>query len=194
MSHPVYTTNALVLRRAPSREADAIIWLLTEDFGLIPAVAQSVREERSKMRFSLQEFTHAKVSLVQGREIWRITGADIEKAYVEGTPQQTRELFGRIVSLVTRLVPGENIDANLFSICQEGFEAAKKDTDEDTLALLELVIVARILHALGYMPDRKEYRAIIAAENAYEKVINEVGAVQELLRNDVNAGLSESQL
>lgn len=43
---------------------------------MLYASAKSVREERSKQRYALQEFSHARVTLVRGRSGWKVTGAE----------------------------------------------------------------------------------------------------------------------
>jgi hypothetical protein len=70
-----HTTFAFVLNVSPSGEKNHFITLFTRGFGMVRAKAQSVRVADSKLRYALQEFSYIEVSLVKGKEIWRITNA-----------------------------------------------------------------------------------------------------------------------
>ena len=50
-----YQTEALVLGNREMGEADRVIALFTRDFGLVRARASSIRTERSKMRYAIQD-------------------------------------------------------------------------------------------------------------------------------------------
>ncbi len=75
MSHYIYNTACFVVDTSPSKEADMIVTLYTEELGLIKAVAQGVRDMKSKLRYSLQEGTYGTVALIRGREMCRIVNA-----------------------------------------------------------------------------------------------------------------------
>jgi len=68
-----YTTEAVVLGSRDAGEANKYYFLLTRELGLIHAFAQGVRELKSKLRYSLAELSYVKVSLVRGKEKWRLT-------------------------------------------------------------------------------------------------------------------------
>jgi hypothetical protein len=70
-----HTTRAFVLSVSPSGEKNHFITLFTREFGMIRAKAQSVRVSDSKLRYALQEYSYIEVSLVKGKDIWRITNA-----------------------------------------------------------------------------------------------------------------------
>ena len=70
-----YNTEALILGSWESGESDRVFALFTRDFGLVRARATAVRAERSKMRYALQSYAHANVSLVRGKRGWRLAGA-----------------------------------------------------------------------------------------------------------------------
>ena len=75
MSHTLYSTECIVLGSVDSGEANRYISLFTREWVLC-AVARSVREEKSKLRYCLQSFSFTDATLVRGREVWRITGAE----------------------------------------------------------------------------------------------------------------------
>jgi len=72
MSYATYTTEALVCGSRNNNTSDRAYLLFTEEVGMIWASARSVREERSKQRYALQDFSLIRVSLVKGKSGWRI--------------------------------------------------------------------------------------------------------------------------
>ena len=150
MSYHIYTTKGLVLSARPLREADRVYSILTRDFGLIRASATGVRKEASKLRGSLEPFIISNISLVRGKEYWRITSAEPVQR-VAAAPTLARPL-----ALLQRLVQGEAPHFELFDAVE-----AHLASDETTLA-------AHILYHLGYLKERDlslEGKALIAAIN-----------------------------
>ncbi len=136
MSYAVYTTRGFILGSAPSGEASKTYSIYTEEFGLIAARAQGVRLLASKLRYNLEEYSLATLSLVRGREVWRVTGA--EKEPLPGSGARMR---ARILNLARRLVQGEERNDILFSalLCLKDEKAS------------ETAILAEILSGLGYL-------------------------------------------
>ena len=110
MTHVKYHTEAIVLESAPFQEASKFLKLLTKDFGLIHASVRGVREVTSKLRYSLQDFSYARIDLVTTKHGWKIVSAlqienfcsvreDIKPEYVK--------MVTRIPQLLKRLVRGE---------------------------------------------------------------------------------------
>lgn len=141
MSYHIYTTEGIVLRQSPFREADRIYSIFTEELGLISATANGVRKEGSKLRGSLEPFSLSKISLVKGREYWRITSAIYERSIPKG--------FTKPLSLLEKLVRGEERNPELFQTIVDSLKQYKEDDE-----MFESHLVSRILYHLGYM--RKE--------------------------------------
>lgn len=137
MSYAVYNTKGFILSSSPTGEASRLYSIYTEDFGLIRAKAQGVRLIQSKLRFNLDEYSLCDISLVRGKEFWRLTGSQAHKAHKE-----TALIRARVLNLVRRLVQGEEKNEKLFA----------------TLLLLvaeeipsEVSILTRVLSDLGYL-------------------------------------------
>lgn len=133
MSYHIYTTKGLVLSERPLREADRVYSILTRDLGLIRATALGVRKEPSKLRGALEPVTFVTLSLVRGKEYWRVTSA---VALERISP--TRELL-RPLLLLERLVQGEAHHPELY------------DAVEKYLHSGETELVAQMLFHLGYL-------------------------------------------
>ncbi len=149
-----HTTPAFVLNILPSGEKNNFITLFTCEFGMIKAKAQSVRILDSKLRYALQEYSYVDVSLVKGKDIWRITNAlPIYNIYYElKHREEIFMLIARILSLLRRLVPEEGCESLIFKdveiICRsvQTLEYSKK-----SLETLEWLFILRMLAFLGYV-------------------------------------------
>jgi DNA repair protein RecO (recombination protein O) len=76
-------TDALILRRIDTGEADRIVWLLTPDRGRLSAFAAGARASRRRFGGALESFTHLSVELTppQRGELWRLVDAQILDAH-----------------------------------------------------------------------------------------------------------------
>lgn len=155
MSYAIYSTRGWILGSAPTGEASKIYILYTEDFGLIRAKAQSVRLITSKLRYSLEDYSYCNFSLVRGKELWRLTGAQ----KLDGEVKEPL-VRARVLNLVRRLVQGEEKNEKLF--------AALALLAGDSV-LSEVGILSRVLSALGYIDldalAGKSEREVISAIN-----------------------------
>ena len=99
--HNIYTTEGFILKSVNFGEANKYFFIFTKDFGLIKATAQGVRLLKSKLRYSLEDFSFTQVSIVRGKEVWRITSAQ----KISGLNYLL--LISKIFSLLLRLLHGE---------------------------------------------------------------------------------------
>lgn len=152
MSHHIYQTTGFVLGSFSTGEADCFISLLTNDLGVVSAMAKSVRNIRSKLRYSLQEGSYSRIALVRGKEIWRITDAE-EIARISPVEDFGKvRVFSAISALVRRFVHGEERDEILFEIVHDIFFFLKENhLSEEELSDTEILAGLRILAALGYV-------------------------------------------
>ncbi len=187
-----YHTEALVLQALEIGEADKTFALFTRDFGLVRARASSVRSEKSKMRYALQNFGRAHVSLIKGKRGWRAAGASaIQSA---GGDLKSISVFARISTLTLRLVHGEEKNDYLFAALAEAHEALMRPTEEIPHATIEIVCVARILYALGYLStEALETQLFTHTAYAMEHV-HEAEKMRDELLASINKAIAETQL
>tara|TARA_B100000745_G_scaffold300606_1_gene255910 strand:+ start:12683 stop:13246 length:564 start_codon:yes stop_codon:yes gene_type:complete len=187
MAHEVHTTRAIILASAEVQDADKLFWLFTEDFGLLFASAKSVREETSKLRYALQDLSKTRVSLVRGRGMWRITGAE---TLPNSAPLQyaQQNIFGKISSLVRRVVPFDQKHKDIFELLETAYDTLSAGAP---MQHVEEVTVARILFNLGYVPPNVKYNDILQGTKLDMRYNQDV---QKILVEAINTGLVESQL
>jgi recombinational DNA repair protein (RecF pathway) len=141
VSYHIYTTQGLILSERPLREADRVYSILTKDLGLLRATALGVRKEGSKLRGSLEPVSLVTISLVRGKEYWRVTSADSLKKI---SPK--KEVL-RPLALLERMVPGESHHKELFEVVEKLVTSEAHDEDSETK------LVAEILFHLGYLKE-----------------------------------------
>ena len=186
-----YQTEALVLGNREMGEADRVIVLFTRDFGLVRARASSIRTERSKMRFAVQDYTRADVSLVRGKRGWRLAGAAALKS-AKGD-RKCVATFARIAELTMRLVHGEEKNDYLFAVLAEAHDALMREHVEAS-ATIEIVCVARVLYALGYLSTEALETALFT-HTAYDREhVLEAETKRDQILSSINKAIAETHL
>lgn len=185
-----YHTEAIVLGSREVGENDKMFALFTRDFGLVRARASSVRSEASRMRYSLQHYSLARISLVRGRHGWRAAGASA----IEGTGSgKGLSAFVRVSGLVLRLVAGEERNDFLFETLLHARRVLTESPDA-LVPTVELVCVARVLFALGYLSVEALETAIFTHTAYTLEHLTEADAMRDKLLSSINRALSETHL
>lgn len=194
-----YNTEALVLGSFEQGEADKVFKLYTRDFGLVYARASAVRRENSRMRYALQNYSRARVSLVRGKKGWRVGGATPIQGAGSGEGGAT---FARIARLVGRLVAGEEENSYVFSTLADAHQTLM-DTAGESSATIELVCVARILYGLGYLspealgrtPTGETLETKLFTHTSYAREhVREAESLKKRLLPSVNRAIAETHL
>lgn len=161
MSYRTYTTTAIVCGSYDRYQADRTFRLFTESFGLLYATARSVREERSKQRYALQDFSLLQVSLVKGRAGWRI-GSVIElgNVFLQAPDQAARIQIVRLVRILNRYVQGPEEAGDIFPLFYTSLlslGAGKVSYPEQYARGVEL----QILYRLGYIAPMPQWQRLV---------------------------------
>ncbi|MGB3922066.1 MAG: DNA repair protein RecO [Minisyncoccia bacterium] len=196
MSYHIYTTRGIVLGERPAREADRVYTIFTKDLGLVRASATGVRKDLSKLRGHLEPFSLATVSLVRGREYWRLTSAELVYN-LETRLSETPELFlafAKNFSLLEKLVAGEEKHLELF----EDIAAVAELIVEGNIPALdpesvEILLAARILFNLGYLSAEEEFGPLLEG-NLTAETLKAVSESKKSLIKAINQGIQSSQL
>lgn len=191
MAYPTYITEALVCGSTNSLGADRFFTLLTREAGMVYAHARSVREERSKQRFALQDCSHIRVTLIKGKAGWRIAGTEaINNFYAQATTREARALLRNIIVLIKRFMQGETIQHAIFDdVIQVCAQIGAYDAQK-----LERIASLRILHALGYVPPHPAYDRFLTEAFPFASI--EALTLEEdmLCERAITTALHESQL
>ncbi len=133
-----YTTECIVVESFDNGEHDRVYKLFTRDFGLITAHAKSIRKLESKLRAHIKPRSVSLATLVRGREVWRLVGA--EEKYFEGG------YIHEITSLIKRFIKGEGAHHTLY----DRLRNFSNTNDIYDKSLTRLMLYFIVLTELGY--------------------------------------------
>ena len=187
--HRLVISDGIVLRKRGVGEANMLAVILTEKLGRVSVAARSSRLVKSKLRYGLEPLTHARFSMVRGKYEWKLTGV-VEPVRRPGAdaPAFVRASAGRICKLLLRLVHGEEAEPQLYRCVAEGFEALAGARTAEEADSVEAVLVLRVLHRLGYVPESAELAAFVA-EPLHTELLARAAEVRPVLIRAINASL-----
>lgn len=133
-----HTTECFILEGYERAEHDRVLLLFTREFGLILAHAKSIRKLESKLRAHVIPGSVATVTLVKGKEVWRLVGAQ-EK-------EMPKKLLPEAVNYLKRFVKGEGAHAALY----DGIVSVILSADRYDEAKARLLLLYMMLTFLGY--------------------------------------------
>jgi recombinational DNA repair protein (RecF pathway) len=182
--HHIYTTKGFVVHSTPHGESGKFLLIFTKDFGMIGATAQGIRLDKSKLRYHIQDFDLANISIVRGKEVWRLTGAH------ELEHEKITKVHVRVLILLRRLLQGEDKNEKLFEIIDELY---KTKITEDVESV-ESLTVLRILNSLGYVKDNKLFTELLSTHEVTPEFIDYTKQHKSLIIKEINTALKESHL
>ena len=195
MSHRIHNTEAFVLSGASSGEGSSYVRFYTRELGLISAWVQGVRSLQSKLRYHVQPFSYSRLSLVRGRDMWRVVGA--EEIAPLAAPLRDVERFqflSKVFTLLSRLVVGEEADPELFDEVKSAIVDTGERVDESDLAVLEVLLVLRVLFRLGYLESTPDAQTLLALDPSDRSQYDLVRPLRGKAISLINTALRASQL
>jgi recombinational DNA repair protein (RecF pathway) len=188
MAHHIYQTECFVIGSRPSGDTSRIYYLLTPSLGLISAKAQAIREIRSKLRYHLVSYSFAYVSLVRGKETWRLIGAESgQPRYSDYRSFAERRVVVRIAKFLYSMIHGEEADQNLYSLISEAIKfIANNELDNKELNNLEVLIILRSLRLFGYQKEIPELERFVDGKELSKAVINQFDSYRKLAISELN--------
>lgn len=195
--HHVYQTRGFVFGSTNFGEANSVFKVFTKDLGLVRASAQGVRFLKSKLRYSLHDFSYCEISLVRGKEQWRIVGAQkifsIRDQFLNSIP--VFQIFVRVFLLLDRLLSGEEKNESLFSHIEEAVLHLKDNSLEGELVRnFEYILVLRILHCLGYLGSSPDTDAFVLSPYWNTELLEKMSHSNAKILQEINKSIKESQL
>ena len=192
----VYTTECFVLASKHAGEANSYFFLLTRELGHITAFAQGVRELKSKLRYSMERYAYVQISLIRGKEKWRLTNASKLSDFKEiGKHREKLQLQSKLCALLERLMKGEEEDKRLFDEVVASLRfLSVMELSAEGLKDYELLSVLRILDCLGYVAPRDNWCDLLGVDMWQGGVLPDIRQKRAKLFAAVNESLYHSQL
>lgn len=138
MSIEKYTTECFVIESFDSGEHDRVYKLFTREFGMLTAHARSIRKLGSKLRAHTLPRTRSYITLVKGRDIWRLVGAQ-EK-------EEAPKIIHEVIQLINRFIRGEGEHKILYDRLTQFFDKSSSYENQKS----RLLFYYMILVDLGY--------------------------------------------
>lgn len=193
--HHIYHIHGFILSSKNIGEANKIFTIYTREMGLVRAIAQGVRLQKSKLKFSLQDFSYSEIDLVRGRDIWRVTSArNITSFPYTRHNFESILLIARISNLLERLCDGEESDTTIFDDLIQSLYIL----DDENISLLkreaiELHLVLRIMNSLGYIGESTLIADYLSKPFDQDKIVSLLKDKKSIISH-INKALNESQL
>jgi recombinational DNA repair protein (RecF pathway) len=191
--HTLHTTKAFVLQRYPHGESNYTYKLLTQKLGLLYAHGQGVRELKNRNKYALRVGQLSQITLVKGREVWRITGAQNYNAWksVSEIPLYVR----KILRFVGKMLAVEDESEKIFTIVEECFLESSKNKEE-TGVLLEALTMFRLMDAFGFVArpiEEKSIAQFLEYEPVSKDLLKRASKHKQTLITRVNNALEEAK-
>lgn len=191
MSRILHITEGLVLFGRPVAEADKFYFILTKELGLVRAVARGVRYTKSKLRYSLTDNSLGLFTLVRGREIWHLAGAESQGVFSPVDNRYNLSLIKRIGDFVRRFVPPEEMDSQIYEDVKQAFVLTRES--KTNLSSLETLLFFRILVRLGYIKVDTKFSKF-TSDNITDQDLGEFARLSPEAIRIINQAMTGSHL
>lgn len=163
MSYRTYSTTAFVCGSFARNTSDMQYRLFTREFGMLYAGARSVREEKSKQRYALQDFSFVTISLIKGKYGWRIGSVIPEKnVFYSSYARDGRQSVHGLVKLLIRFVHGEEPIPEIYDLLENTFFLL----NENKIRHPEYFVTGvkfQMLYLLGYIAVDEDTKEVALA-------------------------------
>ena len=171
MSIEKYITEGLILKKYEQGENDLTFKVFTFEFGVIFVLAKSIRKINAKLRMQMQVYHFVRLTLVKGREAWRLTGANenitrdnnlIEKSVI-------------ISECVNRFLPSEKPQKVTFERLKDILSLKKINLNDFRTLVYYIVLVDTgyaDIKVIG-IQNMEEYKSFTASDLQTYFILNE---------------------
>jgi DNA repair protein RecO len=193
--HHIYTTRAFIIRSFPLGEANKGYLFFTKDLGLVRASAQGVRLVKSKLKGHLGVFSYVEISLVKGKEIWRITNVETIKQNPFSKNLEKLGVVKNIFSLLIRLIHGEDKNENLFEAVESFYVfLSEEEISGEKLKNIEVILALRVLYNLGYLKKTASLSEFAENNQLSEGLAESFSGKRQFAVKEINNILKETHL
>lgn len=190
--HTVHHTEAVIIKTAPSGEANVRVWLFTKEFGLVMAMVQGVRKPGAKLQSHIIDYAYISSDLVKGKDVWRLISASVLHNPSQGRMRDPLlRAYVRTLAMLVRFLAGEGAHEDIFMHLKECMEVVKKGGYD--AKIFDALSLWKIAALLGYIAPREEDKVLLALP--LQEAILQVGEqVRARFVQEVQYAMSESHL
>lgn len=147
---PLYSVNAIVLRRISFSETDRIVTLYSRELGKISGIAKGARKPISRLAGATETLTHGRFQLATGKNLDVITQAEAKDSFPRIKEDMRKVACGIYVAeLVERFVEEREPNVPLFELLLSTLYLLERPNDPEKIThMFEL----RFMSLMGYQP------------------------------------------
>jgi len=151
---PLYTVNAIVLRRMNFSETDRIVTLYTREHGKISTIAKGSRKPISRLSGATETLTYGKVALATGKNLEVVTQFEVKESFPRIREDLKRLAYaGYCAELTDVLTEDRQLSFDLFDLLLSTLYLMERPNDPEKIAhMFEL----KLMKLLGYEPALDE--------------------------------------
>lgn len=179
-----YTTQSIILEAYDQGEHDRAYKVFTREFGLIICQAKSIRKLESKLRAHMVPRSVSTLTIVQGKEVWRVVGAQQEVC--------TSPYIHEVVFLLKRFVRGEGAHKNLYDRLILFLTHSQSYDEQMVRLLLYYVLLVELGYADAKVIGAKDIKEYVAF--SIDELYTHLLLTKTSVRTHVQAVLKEMQL
>ncbi len=179
-----YVTRAIVLESYDQGEHDRSYKIFTREFGLLVCQAKSIRKLESKLRPHVLPRTLSLITLVKGREVWRLVGAENEVL--------SSKYIHEVTSLLKRFVRGEGAHKALYDRLVSFLSSSNSYEEKSARLLIYFILLVELGYADAKMIGVKSIEEYVSfsVEDLYTHLL----LTEKSVRKHVREVLEEIQL
>ena len=151
---PQFETESIVLKSFNLAEADRIVVFLTEDHGVVRAVAKGAKRMLSRFGSTLEPFSTVQLSYFQkeDRELVSIQSVElVSSCFEQASEPAFLQTFSYIAELLIAFAPPHDPNPTLYRMVRACIEAG--GDDESEFAAIRLYFELWMLRLGGFLPD-----------------------------------------
>jgi DNA repair protein RecO len=189
MAYHLYETEAFILGSRPQGEASRLYFLFTPRWGLILAQAQGVRKLSSKLRHQLSDYSLVRLTLVKGREIWRLTGAEMILPFNTFSARSPSALLlVRLQTLLRQLLAGPEESSQIFNDLRALTDfLLVTELSASERGAAEAIFLLRLLRQLGYLPEQKTFIEFLESGHWSVQLLRRFSPVRRQAIREINS-------
>ncbi len=154
--YEIHSSEGIILSVRPTGEADLVVTIFSQEYGLIRPRVHGARKHESKHRYHVQIGNVVSCSFVEGKIEPKLTGISTEHQILTTRHEiEEIQIVGRVLFLLEALVGGSEQDYELYQLCKKFLVFVLTQWHQvqftEYKTELEPLVVACILSHLGYL-------------------------------------------
>ncbi len=142
MAYTIYQTDVVILGVREIQEHDLLVRVFSSVFGYMRIVAKGTRRATSKLRAHIQEYSLARIAVVKGKEMFRLTDASHTFSFVQSKSVVNFLRYAETLFFDDENEHGTQVNIDMYDmilrISKFLVYLAHRDTDSDTLVYAKL--------------------------------------------------------